>query len=62
MLAPYVTQAGGDKAYYGDSPMFPVETFDHDWTGLAAFAGERSAFIHTTLAQDGWQVVQDTLR
>ena len=28
LIAPYVSQGSGDKAFYGDSPMFPPEAFD----------------------------------
>jgi spore coat protein CotH len=62
MIAPYVTQASGDKMYFGDSAMFPIEAFNNSWTDLGAFAQERSHFILTTLAQEQWQLNGDVRR
>lgn len=50
LIAPYVTQSTGDKMYFGDSAMFPYESFETEWEGLASFAGERSRFILQELA------------
>lgn len=45
LIAPYVTQAGGDKMFFGDTPWAAYSAFENDWTWLAEFAGDRSQFI-----------------
>ena len=56
MIAPYVTQASGDKMYFGDTAMFPSEAFDDSLTEYSNFARQRSGFILTALSQDEWQL------
>ena len=60
MIAPYVTQGTGDKMYFGDTAMFPYESFAGGWDGLATFAGERSRFILEELASMQQQSVFDS--
>ncbi len=55
MIAPYVKQASGDKMYFGDDARMPIEAFDTTWTTFGTFAGQRSAFILSALAQDDWR-------
>jgi hypothetical protein len=55
MIAPCVTQASGDKAFFGDTAMFPITAFEESWGHFGDFARQRSAFIITTLAQSGWK-------
>lgn len=55
MIAPYVRQAGGDKMFLGEDARMPIEAFDDSWAAFGTFAGQRSAFILSTLAQDGWR-------
>ena len=55
MIAPYVTQASGDKMYFGDSAMFSPEAFDRSWTEFGDFARQRSQFILATLAKTDTQ-------
>ncbi len=57
LIAPYVTQASGDKMYFGDDAMFTADSFDADWMGFRDFAGQRSNYILTTLAQGQWRSV-----
>ncbi len=45
MIAPYVSQSTGDKAYFGSSAWFESASFEGDWIGLAQFANDRSQFI-----------------
>ena len=49
-IAPYVSQASGDKMYYGDTALFSAEAFDTGWIGLGEFARERNRFIVETLS------------
>ena len=49
MIAPYVTQSTGDKMFFGDTAMFPYESFATGWEWLATFTGERSQFIRHEL-------------
>jgi len=51
MIAPYVSQFTGDKAFYGEQPMFQPETFTNSWQELVTFAGERNSFLRTELQQ-----------
>ena len=51
MIAPYMTQATGDKMYFGDTAMFPIEAFNNTWTSFAEFARQRNQFILATLAE-----------
>jgi spore coat protein H len=44
-IAPYITQATGDKAYFGETAWFDFNGFENGWQHLAQFAGERSQFI-----------------
>jgi PKD repeat protein len=55
MIAPYVTQSTGDKMYFGDTAMFPIEAFDNSWSHFGDFARQRSEYILTTLAEGGWK-------
>lgn len=55
MIAPYVTQSTGDKAFYGDSPMFPIEAFGDSSGRYREFARQRSEYILTTLAHEDWR-------
>ena len=57
LIAPYVTQASGDKMYFGDTAMFPASAFDDSWAEFGTFAGQRSNYILTTLAQGQWRSV-----
>ena len=50
LIAPYVMQGAGDKMFFGDSALFPYESFAGGWEGLAEFARERSSFIMQELA------------
>lgn len=49
MLSPYIIQATGDKAFYGDQPMFPYEAFQNSWQELVSFVNQRNAFSQETL-------------
>jgi spore coat protein CotH len=55
MMAPYVTQSTGDKAFFGDTPMFPIEAFSDSAVQYGDFARQRSEYILTTLAQEEWK-------
>lgn len=52
MIAPYVSQSIGDKAFYGEQPMFPPEAFTDSWQELVAFVNERNAFLRAQLQQE----------
>jgi spore coat protein H len=52
LIAPYVTQSSGDKAFYGENPMFPPEAFDSSWQELITFASQREAYVQNTLLQE----------
>jgi spore coat protein H len=48
-IAPYVSQATGDRAFFGDTPMFPYEAFLDSWQSLADFATERHSYLRDAL-------------
>jgi spore coat protein CotH len=50
-VAPYVTQATGDKAFYGEAPMFPQEGFTGSWRALVDFTAERTAYLRNALQE-----------
>jgi len=49
LIAPYVTQDTGDKAFYGEQPMFTPEAFDSSWQELISFATQREAYVRNAL-------------
>ena len=50
MIAPYLRQGAGDKMYFGDTAMFPIEAFESGWIRLGEFARERNRYIKETLS------------
>lgn len=52
MLVPYISQSTGDKAFYGENPMFPLEAFDNSWQAILHFVREREAFVRTKLLEE----------
>jgi len=52
MIAPYVTQGGGDKMFFGESPMATFEMFSNSWERYPQFTRQRRAYILSVLAQD----------
>ncbi|MBN2148408.1 MAG: CotH kinase family protein [Anaerolineales bacterium] len=52
LIAPYVIQATGDKAFYGSHPMFPPEAFTNSWQDLVRFTSERGQFLQEVLANE----------
>ncbi|MBN2083901.1 MAG: CotH kinase family protein [Anaerolineales bacterium] len=52
MIAPFITQSTGDLAFYGDSPMYPPDSFDHSWEALLDFVTERGTFVRLALQQE----------
>ncbi len=51
MIAPYVSQSTGDKAFYGEHPMFPPDNFTNSLPALLTFVSERNSFLRTQLQQ-----------
>jgi hypothetical protein len=52
MIAPYVSQSTGDRAFFGEAPMFPPEAFTNSWQDLVSFVGERSTFLKSQLQNE----------
>lgn len=52
MIAPYVSQSTGDKAFYGESPMFTLELFTGSWQELTNWVAERNTFLSAHLQQE----------
>lgn len=50
MIAPYISQGGGDKMYYDDTGWFTIEEFNNSWMDLARMTKERSSFIRSALS------------
>ncbi|MEW5868477.1 MAG: CotH kinase family protein [Chloroflexota bacterium] len=50
LIAPYVEQGTGDKAFYGERPMFPPQAFTDSWQNLVRFASQRSQFLQAALS------------
>lgn len=51
MIAPYITQFSGDKAFYGEQSMWSPSDFKDSWRGLVFFTRERSSFLETELQE-----------
>ena len=51
LIAPYISQATGDQAFYGDQPMFSPEAFANSWQELVDFTRQRNAFLTGELKQ-----------
>jgi spore coat protein H len=51
MIAPYVTQSTGDKAFYGEQPMWAPESFADSWQGLVQFTTARHSYLESQLQQ-----------
>ena len=49
MIAPYVSQSGGDKAFYGDDNMFPPSDFENSWKSILEFVRQRELFAREAL-------------
>ncbi len=49
MIAPYVIQENGDKAFFDNQSMFPYEAFQDSWQSLVRFTQERGAYIQSEL-------------
>jgi spore coat protein H len=52
MIAPYITQSTGDKAFFGEAAMFPPGAFDHSWESILQFVTERESFVRGALRQE----------
>ena len=52
LIAPYIIQETGDKAFYGDRPMFPAESFTNAWENIVRFTRDRSQFLKQALANE----------
>ena len=55
MIAPFVAQGDGDKMYFGDTAMFPIEAFNDSWRQYIDFTRERRKYIFSILAQPDWR-------
>jgi spore coat protein H len=54
MIAPLLTQGDGDKMFFGDTAMFPIEAFNDTWARFGEFARQRREYILSTLAEGQW--------
>jgi hypothetical protein len=52
MIAPYVAQSTGDKAFYGEQSMFPPDAFQNSAEELKNFVTQRSVYIQSALEQE----------
>lgn len=52
MLSPYIIQATGDKAFFGDNAMFPLEAFTNSPSALLQFVSQRGEFLHNALVTE----------
>lgn len=55
MIAPLVSQGGGDKMFFGESAMFPAESFNDSWMRYGDYTRRRREYILDVLAQGEWQ-------
>jgi len=50
-IAPHVTKAGGDKAFFGEEPMFDQEAFQNSTEGLINFVTQRNTFVRKEISK-----------
>lgn len=55
MLAPYLVQATGDKAYVGADAQMTVDGFRQDGSALVKLTQERCAYLRSVLDSGRWQ-------
>ncbi len=55
LLAPYLTQATGDKAYTGPGAKMQVDEFSRDGLGLIALTRQRCAYLQSVLDSGQWR-------
>jgi spore coat protein H len=60
MIAPLLSQGQGDKMYFGDTAMFQIEAFNNSMERYGEFAGQRSEFILSSLADGLWKLPGNT--
>ena len=49
LIAPYINKSDGDKAFFGDEPMFDIESFQNSTDELTRFVSERNTFAKTEI-------------
>jgi hypothetical protein len=54
-ISPLVRQGDGDKMYFGESAMFPIEAFDDSWMQYGEYVRQRREYILSVLNQEQWQ-------
>jgi spore coat protein H len=59
MIAPYISQSTGDKAFYGEQPMFSPTDFEHSWETIPKFVAERSQHVRKLLQEEAAQPAQE---
>ena len=52
LIAPSVLMGTGDKAFFGDAPMFPVEAFEEEWQNMLLFAKARHQYLEKALKEE----------
>lgn len=60
MIAPYISQSTGDKAFYGSDPMYEQDAFTHSADGLIEFIKGRSAYIASVLQEQLSTIAEQT--
>ena len=50
-IAPHVTKASGDRAFFGAEPMFDQEAFQNSTEGLINFVTQRNTFVRTEISK-----------
>ena len=51
-VAPYVNKGEGDKAFFGEEPMFDIEAFQNSTEGLIHFVSERNTFARNEINEE----------
>ena len=52
LIAPYVNQSTGDKAFYGEQSMFPYESFQNSDDELLNFVNLRGEYLRSAIQQN----------
>ena len=52
IIAPYISQGGGDKMFYSETGWFTIEEFNNSWQDLSDLANRRNQYIRSAIDEE----------
>ena len=52
IIAPYISQGGGDKMFYSETGWFTIEEFNNSWQDLSDLANRRNEYIKSAIDEE----------